>query len=315
MRILILILISIAALAQSPRLEQARKLYESGKRAEATKAFKSIPENDNDYAAARYWLGRIAFDNEDYDDAADFFEEAIEANDKVALYHQWLGDTYGTIAQDANVLRQGILAPKMKKAWERAIALDANNIDARRSLIEYYLQAPAMMGGSEDKAIEVAQQIKKISVAEGHLALGNIYFRQKKPAEAEREFIAMAKADPEKRSGLAQFYTNQKKYDQAFALWEELAKADPNNMGNIYQIGKTSALSGQRLERGEECLKKYLAYTPKAEEPSHAGAHMRLGQIMEKKGNKTEAKKYYQLAVDKDQSLKEAKEGLQRVSM
>jgi tetratricopeptide (TPR) repeat protein len=304
----------MVASAQATRIEQARKLYEAGKSEDAAKALKAIRESDSDYAAARYWLGRIAFDDEKFDDAAEYFEEATEANDKVALYYQWLGDTYGSIAQDANVIRQGILAPKMKKAWERAISLDANNTNARRSLIEYYMQAPAVMGGSGEKAIEVAQQIKKINVAEGHLALGNIYLRQEKPAEAEREFIAMATADPEKKSSLAQFYTSQKKYDQAFAILEDLAKAAPTNMVVIYQIGRASALSGQRLERGEECLKKYLAYTPKRYEPSHAGAYMRLGQIMEKKGNKGEAKKYYQLAVAKDQSLTEAKEGLQRVS-
>jgi hypothetical protein len=81
-----------------------------------------------------------------------------------------------------------------------------------------------------------------------------------------------------------------------------------------YQIGKTSALSGQRLERGEVCLKKYLTYQPQKNEPSHAGANMRLAQIMEKAGKKTEAKKLYEAALKGDATLKEAKEGLERVS-
>lgn len=314
MRIILLALTATLALAQSSRLDQAKAMYEAGKLAEARAAFRSVKKGEAQYAAAQYGLGRIAYDEEQYDDAADFFQEAISANDQVALYHQWLGDTYGTIARDANMIRQGILAPKMKKAWERAIALDANNIDARLSLIEYYMQAPSIMGGSPEKAIEMALQIKKINVVEGHRALGNVYFRQKKIAEAEREFVALAKADPRTRIGLAQFYINQGKFDQAFALLEEMAKENSGDMGAIYQIGKTSALSGQRLERGEECLRRYLAYTPQGDEPSHAGAHMRLAQVMEKKGNKTEAKRYYQLALNKDKSLKEAQEGLERVS-
>jgi tetratricopeptide (TPR) repeat protein len=124
----------------------------------------------------------------------------------------------------------------------------------------------------------------------------------------------MAKADPAYASGLANFYINQKQYDKAFALFEEDLKKNPEDMMATYQIGKTSALSGQRLERGEVCLKKYLTYQPQKNEPSHAGANMRLAQIMEKAGKKTEAKKLYEVALKADATLKEAKEGLERVS-
>ena len=82
----------------------------------------------------------------------------------------------------------------------------------------------------------------------------------------------------------------------------------------VYQIGKTSALSGLKLERGEECLKKYLTYKPKQNEPNHGGANMRLAQIKEKQGKKAEAKKLFELALQLDPALKEAKEGLERVS-
>jgi hypothetical protein len=41
---------------------------------------------------------------------------------------------------------------------------------------------------------------------------------------------------------------------------------------------------------------------------------MRLAQIKEKRGNKVEAKKLFETALKQDGSLKEAKEGLERVS-
>jgi len=73
-----------------------------------------------------------------------------------------------------------MLAPKMKSAWEKAIALDPKNLDARTSLIQYYLQAPGFMGGSVEKAKEVAGQVLKLKPAEGHRQLGNIYLNEKK---------------------------------------------------------------------------------------------------------------------------------------
>lgn len=309
-----LLWISVAVAFAQPRIEQVKTLYEQGKLEQVKKIVSSVDEKEADFAAARYYLGRVAFDEKKYDNASDYFEEAIEANNKVADYHNWLGNTYGTIAQDANLIKQGMLAPKMKKAWENAIALDAKNLDARTSLIQYYLQAPGFMGGSVDKAKDVAAQILKINPAEGHRQRGNVYMHEKKIAEAEKEFIEMAKADPNYVSGLANFYTGQKQYDKAFTLFEEALKKNPDDYLSIYQIGKTSALSGQKLDRGEECLKKYLAYTPKQNEPTHAGANMRWAQIKEKKGNKAEAKKLFEVALKMDSNLKEAKEGLERLS-
>ncbi len=300
--------------SQSTRIDQAKKLYESKKYTEAIKLLESVEEEDKSFAEARFYLGRVAFDQKEYDDAADFFEEATEANDNVAEYFDWLGNTYGTIAQDANVLKQGMLAPKMRNAWEKAITLDPEDIPARISLIQYYTQAPGFMGGSIDKAKEIANQILKLNPAQGHFQLGNIYVSQKKITEAENEFIQMVRIDPVYTTNLANFYVGQKQFDKAFELFEVALKKNPDDFAAIYQLGKTSALSGQRLDRGEDCLKRYLTYTPRQNEPSHAGANMRLAQISEKRGNKTEAKKLYEVALKLDAGLKEAKEGLQRTS-
>jgi tetratricopeptide (TPR) repeat protein len=149
------IFLPLTLLGQST-IEKAKVLYESRKYDEVEKLLTLVKEENSDYAAARYYLGRTAFDKKEYDDASDYFEEATETNEKVADYFLWLGNTYGIIARDANMIKQGMLAPKMKKAWEKAIVLDTKNIDARLSLIQYYRQAPGFMGGSIEKAVEVA---------------------------------------------------------------------------------------------------------------------------------------------------------------
>ncbi|GHN00877.1 hypothetical protein WSM22_23660 [Cytophagales bacterium WSM2-2] len=295
-------------------LERAKSFYNEKKYADAEKSLKLIGEKSGDYAAARYYLGRVSFDKKDYDAAVDYFEEATKANSKESEYFVWLGDTYGSIAQNANVFKQGLLAPKMKKAWENAIALDSKNLNARLSLIQFYLQAPGFMGGSIDKAKEVAKQIMAIKPAEGHQQMASIYVNQKQPVEAEKEYLECMKIDPAYTSALANFYLEQKKYDKAFGLFEDAMKKNPDNYVAIYQMGRAAAVAGQRMDQGEECLKKYLAYQPKPNEPSIARANMRMGQIKEKKGSKPEAKKYFEAALKMDGSLKEAKEGLERCS-
>ncbi len=309
---MLFLLIVITGFSQS--LEKGIKFWEEKKYTQAKELLKSIKKDNKDFAEAQFYLGRIAYDEKDYETAEEIFEVAIDVNAKVATYHNWYGNAIASQMDDANFLRQAMLAPKMKSAWEKAASLDSRAIEPRESLVQYYVQAPAIAGGSIDKAIEMAKEIIKINPAAGHLRLGNVYSHEKDFQKAEQEFIAMANADPAYASGLGNFYMNQKNYDKAFQLFEEQLKRNPEDMMAVYQIGKTSALSGQRLAQGEASLKKYLNYQPQKNEPSHAGATMRLAQIKEKSGKKDEARVLFAKALKEDASLKEAKEGLERVS-
>jgi tetratricopeptide (TPR) repeat protein len=82
MRALIALFILFPILLQAQSLQKAKVLYETGKPAEALKLLEEIADDSKDYAEAQYYLGRIAFDKNEYDDAAEYFEEATEANDK-----------------------------------------------------------------------------------------------------------------------------------------------------------------------------------------------------------------------------------------
>ncbi len=311
--LLFLLTIPISVIAQS-QIDQGKALYEAKKTDQAKKIFQSIDDDDRQFAQAQYYLGRIAFDEKNFDDAEEFFEEAIEVDGKNADYHLWLGNTLGNVIGEANMLRKTVLAPKLRDAYARAAELKPDMIDAHWGLMMFCMEAPAMMGGGIDKAKAEAQAIAKYSEADGHRAMGAIYNKEQKYAEAEKEFNLAWKSNPKYTGPLLNFYLNRKEYPKAMGFIETLLKSEPENYSLIYQFGKASALSGQQLDKGQECLNKYLAYQPKANEPSHAGAHMRLGQIFEKKGNKAEAKKRYELALKQDATLNEAKEGLARVS-
>jgi tetratricopeptide (TPR) repeat protein len=314
MKILLILLFLPIAVAAQTSVDQARIFFEARKYDEAKKILVKIPDSDKNYAPAQYYLGRIAMAQNELDDAEDYFEEAIETNDKVAEYHYWLGNALGLSIRDANVMRQGMLAPRIKEEYEKTVALKEDFVDAHWGLVSFYIEAPGFMGGSFDKARAEAKIIAKYNEADGHRALGMIYNKEERYADAEKEYLAAWKSNPAYHASVVTFYVARKEYDKAFNFLESLLKPDPENYQVIYQIGKTSAVSGQRLDRGAECLLKYLAHTPKENEPSHGGANMRLGQIHEKRGNKVEARKSYELALKLDPTLKDAKEGLTRVA-
>ncbi len=299
-------------------LSEGKKMFEQKKMTEAKKILEAVDDDHADYAEAQFYLGKINFEAQKYSEAADNFDEAIDANDKKAEYHYWYGAACGQDAATANPLRQGILANRIKNAFEKCVELDPKHTEAMWGLVQYYLRAPSMMGGSTEKALEMAKKIKSVDKIEGHFALINVYLAQKKNAEGEKEINEVLKTESSKIEMLIRisngFYARTEQYGKAIEMFENYLKKNPNNMVSQYQIGKLAAISGQQLDRGETCLRNYLTYKPTQQEPSLGGAYWRLGMIMEKRGNKAEAKKNYEMAVKLDSTLKEAKEALKRVS-
>jgi tetratricopeptide (TPR) repeat protein len=293
------------------------RLFEAGKFKEAKTVFEPAFRSNAADAAAAFYLGRIAMEERRHDDAADYFESAAKLEPKNSTYFLWLGRAYGREAQDANVLRQPGLAKKARGAWEHAIEVDAENLDARSDLIQYYMQVPGFLGGSSARALEQAEEIRQRNALRGYLALGGIYEQEKKFTEAEQAYLGAAKEKSDRRVGeyrLGVFYQNTGAYDKAFELFESMIETNPTEVGALFQIGKTGALSGQRLERSEEALKAYLQTTPGRNDPSLAAAHWRLGMVHEWRRDLERAKAEYEMALRLDPTFKPATESLKKLT-
>ncbi len=306
---LIVLLFFLSETAMAQLLTKGIELYEAGKLEEAERFFSKNASTEQ----SMYYLGRIAFDKEEFRKAADYFEDVIEMNDRKADYYVWLGNSIGSYAGESNFFKQGILAPKIKSAYEKAVALDPKNVDGHWGLIEYYTQAPGVLGGSWEKAEETARIIKGLDVLEGHSALATVYQRQEEFDKAEKEYIAAAEYDKRRLLNLGFYYQGREKYDQAFTAFESAYEHDPENMSALYQIGRTSALSGKQSEKGIKSLQKYLDTEWQEGTPSHAGALMRLGMIYEKMGDKPNAVDHYERSLAQDPEMAQAKEGLSRL--
>lgn len=309
-----IVLLVTTHLVQGQNVKKAIDLYENDKSSQAAKILKSVDSDSEDYGESQFYLGRIAFDAEDFDQAQDYFEEAIEIDENSSKYYLWLGNTIGSIAQDANFFKQGILAPQIKNAYERAVELDPKNIDAHWGLVEYYTQAPGVMGGSWEKAEQTAKIIYTLDKVQGHNALATVYLRQEKFTLAEKEYIKAAKLDQRFVFTLGYFYQNQKTFNKAFEVFENELRKNSDNRAALYQIGRTSALSGERTELGLKSLNEYLNQPSKKNEPSHAAALMRKAMIYEKVGETSKAQTHYKESLAKDPEMQLAKEGLERLS-
>src|ERR1700741_3382577 len=97
------LLLTSAAFAQSD-LQKGIGFYQTKKFTDAEHALDRVQESSKDYATAQYYLGEIAFEKKNYDDASEYFEEASESNPKDIKYLQRLGDAYALEAANANMI-------------------------------------------------------------------------------------------------------------------------------------------------------------------------------------------------------------------
>lgn len=313
---LALVLLQSGAAAQgADRVAEGIRLFESGQRVEAREVLEAAHRATPSESRAAYYLGRIAYAGEEWGKASDWFGKAVKQDEDNALYHLWLGRAYGAEAQRANVLRQAVLARRIKGAFERAVTLDPANAEGRYDLMTFYLAAPGSMGGSKEKAREQAEGVRALHEWLGFQAWIQIYRQDNDRAELERELRGWVQAFPDSMQpylGLGTHLQQISEYGQAIDIFEALLSRRAGEASALYQIGRAAALSGERLARGEEALEEYLRVAEPAG-PMRVGAHWRLGMIHELQGRRDEARRQYEAALAVDPKHKEAKDALKKL--
>lgn len=297
-------------------IKSAIVMFEQGKYAEAKDLFLAAWKHNSCNAETAYYLGRIAFAQEDWETSIDWFERAVKIDERNAVYHMWLGRAYGREAQQASIFRKPSLAGKTKSAFERAVSLDPDNVDARLYLLEFYRRAPGIVGGSMKKAREQAEEVKKRNPYQGRILLGALYEDDKEYQSAEKEYLAAIQDRPDSSSAyfnLGLLYTTTKQYDRAFEIYEQLLRVDPRHMRAHYQIGRVAAISGKRLDAGERSLKTFLQHEPREADSWLSAAHWRLGMIYQQQGKNHLARNEYEASLALDPNRKEAAEALEKL--
>lgn len=250
---------------------------------------------------ALHCMGRILVAQDNSKEAIGWFEKAIDANDRSSAHHLWLANCLGDQADHTSKIKLPFLARRIKGEFDRAAQLDPTSVDARHGLIEFYSQAPGVMGGSMDRAKEQAREILKLSEWRGHYELARLAEREKNVAEAEREYGASAAAAPDSTAPylyLGSFYRRQKRWDDAIRTYETALQRRPDANAFHLNVAYTFNQSGENLERGERETRAWLASAPvDAPKVNRATAHYLLGQFAEKAGKKEAARSEYQQAL------------------
>lgn len=243
-------------------------------------------------------------------------EKAVKLAPNNSQAHFMLGSAYGSRIGQVGMFSQMSMAPKLRDAFEKTVALDPANLDAREALLQYYLQAPAMVGGGKDKASVQVAEIAKRDAARGHLARAQVFMLEKNNAAALKSYEAAYAAKPSDKNirlALGIGYQMTERWNEAFKHFRAWTAQDEKAGPAWYQIGRTSAMSGLQIEEGIVALQKYLGMPHAANEPQNKNAYHRLGQLYAKVGKTAEAKAALQAALKLDPKFADAKTELAKL--
>lgn len=308
--------VALLLVAASPsRADSAGEMLAAGRVDDAITALNGRLSSAPTDAASANLLCRAYFALEDFDRAESPCKKAVALEPNNGLYHRWLAHVYGEKAARANFIAAASLAGKTHEEFERAVQLNPKDIDSRVDLAEYYLEAPGIVGGGQDKARAQARIIGATDPGREHWVYARIAEKNHDTAAAEREYHQMIDAshgDSEAWLNLALFFRHQKRYDemeQTLVRTSQAPMSKPDVLvevaQNLYRIGRNPVLAIQVLRR-------YLASGPVEEAPAFK-AHYLLGTLFEKQGDKAGAAREYQTSLSLASQFEQAHQALTRM--
>lgn len=265
-------------------------LLKTHKYADAERLANARLAQDAGNADALVALNEVSLVEGRTDDAVKLGERCIAAQPKVSSCHVAFGTALGIKAMSAGMMAGMRYAGKVREALKTAVELDPQNMDARFSLMTYYMQAPGVVGGGTAKAQALAAQTAQLNPEAGKLMMARLDAADDKLARAEAAALAMpvsaneAVADGQRDllNNLAYRYLSDKKYADSERLYREAYKRFPDSEGAVYGIARIQQEQGKHRE-AIAGFEQMIGMSPRAT------AYYRIGQSQQALGEKAKA--------------------------
>jgi tetratricopeptide (TPR) repeat protein len=300
---------TLAASATAPK-----ELLASGSVDEAIELLQQKIDHHASDAESYNLLCRAYFMEEDWDHAIANCERAHTLDPQSSLYALWLGRAYGEKADRVGFLSAAGLAKKVRTSFERAVELDPKNWEARTDLAEFYLEAPAIVGGGKDKARAQADALMPLNPAMSHWIAARLAAKDNDPATAESEYraeAAVSHSSARSLVDLAIFLRHANRLEEMDQVIRKIESA-PVDRAEALMDGASILLRTSRdYPVAVRLLRRYLS-SPVEEGPAFK-AHDLLGQLLEKQGDRKGAADEFRAALALAQNYARAREDLKKV--
>ncbi|RFN58690.1 tetratricopeptide repeat protein [Marixanthomonas ophiurae] len=311
--LLLLLLAPLIMFSQST-FEQAETYFKKEQFSKAKPLFKQYLKSHPNDAKTREYLGDIASYAKDWDTAIDYYEELVEEDQNSANYHFKYGGAMGMKALEISKIRALTYIDDIKENFEIAAKLDPKHIEVRWALVEFYIQLPGIIGGSEKKARSYANELLRISPVDGFLANGYIAEYNNRPEDAENYYkkAIQVGGSPHTYEKLTSLYEKNDKPQEAIKTASESLQKHKRNSLN-YQIGKISAQYNLSPQLGLDCLQAYIKNHSVRDGVPKDWAYYRIAQIYKNLGDKSDALNWINKALSSRSDFEEAEEEKEQI--
>jgi tetratricopeptide (TPR) repeat protein len=307
--LLVAVVVEGASAASSPE-----ELLAAGRADEALQTLELQVSHSFANAESFNLLCRAYFMIDEWDRGIPSCERASRLDPQKSLYHLWLGRIYGEKADHVGFLSAVGLAKKVRNSFERAVELDPKSWEARIDLADFYLEAPSIVGGGQDKARAQADALLPFNPAMAHWILARIAGKNKNIVVAEQEYRAAIEASHGTAHNwlhLAQFFAHTHRLDEMDQALRTMASSPLDRPDSLMDGGSLLLHTGRSYPLAVQLLRRYLA-SPVEEGPAFR-AHDFLGQLLEKQGDTRAAAEEYRAALSLSRTYARAREDLKRV--
>jgi tetratricopeptide (TPR) repeat protein len=271
--------------ASGDPFEQAQRLYQQTDYKASLQALDVVLNQDRSLNAAAHELaGKDHFMLGAYKKATEDFEKALALDPANSDYELWLGRAHGRRAETGGWLSAPSQASQARQCFETAVALNPANHEAMNDLFEYYLNAPAFLGGGVDKAEAIALRIAQERPAESQFELAQLAERRKQYDAAEshlRRAVELAPREVGRVLDLARFLAKRGRLTESDAHFEEAEKIAPHDPRVAFAVAKTNIENRRNLDHARRLLRQYLAADITPDDPPKQAAEQLLHQAPE----------------------------------
>jgi len=312
--LLLLLILQPFGPASEGILEQAIQLFGEGEYREANELLLSGDGTSKVSAQTRFWLGKTWLRLHEWDKAVKEMEKAVKMEPSNAMYHLWLGRAYGDRAQ--NRIFGYNDARRVIREFRKAGELEPESIDIRFDLLEYYAQAPGIVGGDKKKAWAEAEAISKLSPVRGYTARATIYEHEKEWDMAETEYTRATiefPSDVAARNDLAEFYFGRKDFKRALASARKALELDVLSKPSRYILAVSLIQLEQDLDKAGDILVDLTSEPLGDGSPSFEDAYYWLGICYYRRGEKDKSKNAFESALGYNPDYGKAKDYLSKM--
>jgi Flp pilus assembly protein TadD len=282
MRLLSVFLFLTAVAEASPAVvSEASVLYQRTEYEDSLHVLAKDPTPDAD----GYLLsGKNYFMLGDYKRAIEFFEKALAPPVPGNLpansdYELWLARAWGRRAETSGWWMAPVLASKARQHFEKAVALDPHNREAKNDLFDFYLNAPGFLGGGIEKAEAIARSIAQERPPESEFEQAQIAERRKDYAGAEshlRRAMDLAPDQPGRVVDLARFVAKRGRLTESDQLFEQARKLAPGLPRVAFAEARVDIENHRNLEQARGLLEQYLHSSLTPDDPPRQEAEKLL---------------------------------------